>query len=83
MKITAKVILSVATAAAAGVAIGMLIAPEKGEELQKKITEGAKSWLGELSALLATGKSALEESKTSDTPQLEESNATRNLNQNV
>jgi gas vesicle protein len=74
---TAKVILSVAAAAAAGVAIGMLIAPEKGEELQKKITDGARSWLAELASLLGTTvRQATTETKNETEPQqhLEESN---------
>lgn len=74
---TAKVILSVAAAAAAGVAIGMLIAPEKGEQLQKKITDGARSWLAELATLLGTtAKQATEEVKNEVESQrhLEESN---------
>ena len=72
---TAKVILSVAAAAAAGVAIGMLIAPEKGEELQKKITDGARGWLAELASLLGTAKEAVTETKNEAEPQhLEESN---------
>ena len=72
---TTKVILSVAAAAAAGVAIGMLIAPEKGEELQKKITEGARGWLAELGSLLGTAKQEAEK-VTNDEPEhhLEESN---------
>jgi gas vesicle protein len=63
-----------AAAAAAGVAIGMLIAPEKGEELQKKISDGARSWLSELIALLGTAKNVAEEKKNGAEPQLEESN---------
>lgn len=72
---TAKVILSVAAAAAAGVAIGMLIAPEKGEELQKKITEGARGLLAELGSLLGTAKQEAEK-VNNDEPEhhLEESN---------
>ena len=76
---TAKVILSVAAAAAAGVAIGMLIAPEKGEELQKKITDGARGWLAELATLLGTTvKQAATETKNESEPEqhLEESNMT-------
>jgi gas vesicle protein len=73
---TAKVILSVAAAAAAGVAIGMLIAPEKGEELQKKITDGARAWLAELASLLGTAKQTVTETKNEAESQhhLEESN---------
>lgn len=74
---TAKVILSVAAAAAAGVAIGMLIAPEKGEELQKKITDGARNWLGELASLLGTTAKQVTENATNQPASehhLEESN---------
>ena len=61
--------------AAAGVAIGMMIATEKGEELQKKISDGARSWLSEIIALLGTVKTVAEEKKTGAEPQLETSNA--------
>lgn len=71
---TTKVILSVAAAAAAGVAIGMLIAPEKGEELQKKITDSARGWLAELASLIGTTKEAVEKSANEVKHQLEESN---------
>jgi hypothetical protein len=81
MKITAKVIVSIAAAAAAGVAIGMLIAPEKGDELQKKIAKGAREWLGELTSLLVAGKSTIEEAKPADAPQLEESNNSKKMKQ--
>ena len=80
---TAKVILSVAAAAAAGVAIGMLIAPEKGEELQKKITDGARGWLAELASLLGTTvKQATAEIKNESEPEhhLEESNMNNERN---
>ena len=72
---TSKVILGMAAAAAAGVAIGMLIAPEKGEELQKKITDGARTWLSEIIALLGTAKNVADEKKNGAEPQLQEANA--------
>ena len=72
---TSKVILSMAAAAAAGVAIGMLIAPAKGEELQKKITDGARTWLSEIIALLGTAKNVADEKKNGAEPQLQEANA--------
>ena len=71
---TTKVILSVAAAAAAGVAIGMLIAPEKGEELQKKLSSGAREWLAELSSMLGTAKNVAEEKVNEAERQLEDSN---------
>lgn len=63
MKTTTKVILGITAAAAAGAAIGMLLAPEKGKELQKKIAEGAKDWLAEFSSLIAMGKKVVDDVK--------------------
>lgn len=56
MKTTTKVILGITVAAAAGAAIGMFLAPEKGKDIQKKIAEGVKEWAAEFSSLLALGK---------------------------
>lgn len=64
MKTATKVILSVAAAAAAGAMIGMLLAPEKGKDLQAKIKAGAEDWLGELSSLLRLGKDVAGEAMT-------------------
>ena len=64
-----------AAAAAAGVAIGMLIAPEKGEQLQKKLSDGARAWLGELTSMLGTAKNVAEEKINEAERQLEGSNA--------
>ncbi|MBA4057670.1 MAG: YtxH domain-containing protein [Marivirga sp.] len=63
MKTTTKVILGITAAAAAGAAIGMLLAPEKGKDLQKKIAEGAKDWLAEFSSLIAMGKKVVDDVK--------------------
>jgi gas vesicle protein len=54
---TTKIILGFAAAAVAGAAIGMLLAPEKGSDLQKKIKDGAQDWLAEITKLVNTGKS--------------------------
>jgi gas vesicle protein len=56
MNTTTKVILGLTVAAAAGAAIGMLLAPEKGSDLQKKIKEGANDLLTNFSTLLMAGK---------------------------
>ncbi|WP_276372573.1 YtxH domain-containing protein [Chryseolinea sp. H1M3-3] len=56
MKITTQVILGFAAAAVAGAAIGMLLAPEKGKDLQMKIKDGAQDWLNQFSSLLNTGR---------------------------
>lgn len=39
---TSKILLAMLAGAAAGVAIGVLIAPEKGSETRKKVTDTAK-----------------------------------------
>jgi gas vesicle protein len=56
MKVTTQIILGFAVAAVAGAAIGMLLAPEKGKDLQSKIKDGAQDWLDQFSALLNTGR---------------------------
>jgi gas vesicle protein len=63
MKITTQVILGFAAAAVAGAAIGMLMAPEKGTDLQAKIKDGAKDWLDQFSSLLNTGRDVAAEVK--------------------
>jgi gas vesicle protein len=45
---TANVILGLAAAAAVGAAIGMLIAPEKGSDLQRKMKDEANKWIDEV-----------------------------------
>ena len=64
MNTTTKVILGITVAAAAGAAIGMLLAPEKGSDLQLKIKEGAKDWLSHFTGLLATGQELASEFKS-------------------
>jgi len=63
MNTTSKVILGITVAAAAGAAIGMLLAPEKGTDLQMRIKEGAKDWLSNFTGLLATGNELVSEFK--------------------
>jgi len=64
MNTTTKIILGMTVAAAAGAAIGMLFAPEKGSDLQKKIREGTNDWVKNFSGLLMSGKALLEEINT-------------------
>lgn len=51
-----KVILGLAGAAAAGVLVGLLLAPEKGTEVRKKISETAGDWASQLADLFANAK---------------------------
>ena len=64
MKITSQVILGFAAAAVAGAAIGMLLAPEKGTDLQAKIKDGAQDWINQFSSLLNTGREVAAEVKS-------------------
>ena len=64
MNTTTKVIVGISIAAAAGAAIGMLMAPEKGVDLQKKIKEGASDLLSNFSNLVNTGKELISEFKS-------------------
>ena len=64
MNTTAKMILGITVAAAAGAAIGLLLAPEKGVDLQKKIKEGANEWMKEFSGLLGLGQQLASEFKS-------------------
>ncbi len=72
MNTTTKVILGITVAAAAGAAIGMLLAPEKGSDLQKKIRDGAKDLLDNFSTLLNTGKELASEYKFNAQQSIEE-----------
>ena len=64
MNTTTKVIVGISIAAAAGAAIGMLMAHEKGVDLQKKIKEGASDLLSNFSNLINTGKELISEFKS-------------------
>jgi len=67
MSTTTKVILGIVGAAAAGAVIGMLLAPDKGSDLRKKVKDAANDWACQLADLFAEGKSELQnlKSKTS------------------
>ncbi|HEY5966824.1 MAG TPA: YtxH domain-containing protein [Chitinophagaceae bacterium] len=56
-----KVVLGILGAAAAGVVIGMLIAPEKGSDMRKRVQKTAGDWIDNLSNLFVKGKEELED----------------------
>ena len=56
-----KIILGLFAAAAAGAAVGIMLAPEKGSELRRKIKETVDEWADDLSELLAIGQEELKE----------------------
>ncbi|HEY0742972.1 MAG TPA: YtxH domain-containing protein [Chryseosolibacter sp.] len=67
MNSTGKVLLAIIGAAAAGAIIGMLVAPEKGSDLRKKIADTTGDWSNQLSQLLAQGKEQLQNLKNTAT----------------
>ena len=63
MTTTTKIALGVLGAAAAGVVIGLLIAPEKGSETRKRIMKTTGGWADGLSHLFVKGKEEVEDLK--------------------
>ncbi|MEO7768229.1 MAG: YtxH domain-containing protein [Ferruginibacter sp.] len=55
-----KVILGLLGAAAAGIAIGILLAPDKGGEVRKKIADKAGDIASRIGELITTNKGKLE-----------------------
>lgn len=53
MSSTTKIVLGMMAAAAAGAAIGVLLAPEKGSDLRKRIKDNFNDWIEELNSLIA------------------------------
>ena len=56
-----KIILGLFAAAAAGAAVGIILAPEKGSELRRKIRETVEEWADDVSELLAVGQEEIKE----------------------
>ncbi len=56
MKNSGNIFIGIIAAATAGVIIGMLIAPEKGEDLRKNIKDSAGDWAKKLSQFITDGK---------------------------
>lgn len=75
MNSTGKFIVGMAAAAAAGAVIGMLLAPEKGKDLQKRLTSGTKDWLSEIGSLLDLGKDVVNKAQAKGEEAVEEFDA--------
>jgi gas vesicle protein len=54
-----KVILGLVGAVAAGVAVGLLLAPERGSDMRQKVKDTAGDWAGHLTDLFANAKGEL------------------------
>ena len=53
--------MGVAAAALAGAAVGMLLAPEKGSDLQKKLRAECDKWIDEVKKLVTNGQALAKE----------------------
>lgn len=58
-----KIILGVLGAAAAGAVIGLLLAPDKGSDLRKKISQAADDFAGNITDMILTNKDKLYNAK--------------------
>lgn len=67
-----KMIASILGAAAAGVVIGMLVAPEKGTDMRKTLRESSGKLMDDLSFWLGECKRYLDEMRTSAKNQVRE-----------
>ncbi len=65
MRNRTKLTLGLLGAVAAGVAIGLMIAPDKGSETRKKIKRTTGSWVDQLGNILASGQEAVADVKES------------------
>ena len=64
MTTKSKVILGLVGAAAAGVIVGLLIAPEKGTDLRQKVKDTAGDWADHLTDLFANAKGEINNLRT-------------------
>jgi gas vesicle protein len=60
MTTKSKIILGLVGAAAAGVLVGLILAPEKGTDLRQKISKTAGDWADQLSDLFTNAKGEIE-----------------------
>ena len=67
MTTRSKVILGLVGAAAAGVIVGLLVAPEKGSDIRRRVGDTATDWAGRLSDLFASAKGEVDNLKSRGT----------------
>ncbi len=58
---TSKIILGLLGAGAVGIAIGLLVAPEKGEDMRKKISDTANDLASKIGDIISAGKGKISE----------------------
>ena len=63
MSSTSKVVVAVLAGMAAGAALGLLLAPESGSEMRKKISEGTNDLIDEILDKASEGLDALNDLK--------------------
>lgn len=61
MSSTTKIILGMLAAAAAGAAVGILLAPDKGSATRQRIKDNFNSWCDEVNGMLSRATEATEE----------------------
>ena len=76
-----KVILGLLGAAAAGIVLGILLAPDKGGEMRKKIADKASDIASRIGELITSGKDKIEQSE--DTISNKAKNIASNLSNNA
>jgi gas vesicle protein len=59
-----KLLLGILGAAAAGVVVGLLIAPEKGSETRKRIAKTTGDWADQVSGMFKNGREEFENLKS-------------------
>jgi gas vesicle protein len=74
MKNSRTLFIGIVAAATAGVLIGMLIAPEKGENLRKNIKDIAGDWTKKLGDLIAEGREQVKNIAASVDEEIESNN---------
>ena len=82
MSTKSKIILGLVGAAAAGVVVGILLAPDKGSEIRKNIGKSAGDWADHLTDLFANAKGEIKDlgNKASRAAQIAASEASNKFN---
>lgn len=87
MNTKSKIILGLVGAAAVGVVVGLLLAPEKGSDIRKNIGQTAGDWADHLTDLFANAKGEIKDlgnkaSRAASNAASEASNKFNNIKEN-